>query len=41
MNSYADIDGLPVAADPGLLADLLRNSGGLWFRTTAQWCFFG
>ena len=26
MNSYADIDGLPVAADPGLLTDVLRSS---------------
>jgi len=26
MNSYADIDSLPVAADPGLLTDLLRKT---------------
>lgn len=28
MNSYADIDGIPVAADPALLTDLLRGQWG-------------
>jgi beta-xylosidase len=28
MNSYTDVDGIPVASDPGLLTDLLRNAWG-------------
>lgn len=28
MNSYAEIDGVPVASDPGLLTDLLRGEWG-------------
>jgi Glycosyl hydrolase family 3 N terminal domain/Glycosyl hydrolase family 3 C-terminal domain/Fibronectin type III-like domain len=28
MNSYADVDGIPVAADPVLLTDVLRNAWG-------------
>ncbi len=28
MNSYADIDGIPVASDPVLLTDVLRNAWG-------------
>lgn len=28
MNSYSDIDGMPVAADPALLTDLLRTTWG-------------
>jgi beta-xylosidase len=28
MNSYTDIDGVPVASDPALLTDLLRNQWG-------------
>ncbi|ROT29738.1 glycoside hydrolase family 3 N-terminal domain-containing protein [Micromonospora sp. HM5-17] len=28
MHSYAEIDGVPVAADPGMLTDLLRNEWG-------------
>lgn len=28
MNSYAEIDGVPVASDPGLLTDVLRDSLG-------------
>ncbi|MGH3415830.1 MAG: glycoside hydrolase family 3 N-terminal domain-containing protein, partial [Actinocrinis sp.] len=28
MNSYADLDGLPAAADPGLFTDLLRGTYG-------------
>jgi beta-xylosidase len=28
MHSYAEVDGLPVAADPGLLTDLLRDRWG-------------
>jgi beta-xylosidase len=28
MNSYTDIDGIPVASDPGLLTDLLRDAWG-------------
>jgi beta-xylosidase len=28
MNSYTDVDGIPVASDPGLLTDLLRDAWG-------------
>jgi beta-glucosidase-like glycosyl hydrolase len=28
MNSYADVDGIPVASDPALLTDLLRDAWG-------------
>ena len=28
MNSYTDVDGIPVASDPDLLTDLLRNAWG-------------
>ena len=28
MNSYTDVDGVPVGSDPTLLTDLLRNKWG-------------
>ncbi|MFC0553781.1 beta-glucosidase [Planotetraspora thailandica] len=37
MNSYADIDGLPVAADPGLLTDLLRDTYGFTGTVVADY----
>ncbi|GAA4563940.1 beta-xylosidase/alpha-l-arabinosidase [Planotetraspora kaengkrachanensis] len=37
MNSYADIDGVPVAADPGLLTDLLRDTYGFTGTVVADY----
>ena len=37
MNSYADIDGLPVAADPGLLTDVLRSAYGFTGTVVADY----
>ncbi|GAA3818218.1 glycoside hydrolase family 3 N-terminal domain-containing protein [Sphaerisporangium flaviroseum] len=37
MNSYADIDGTPVAADPGLLTDLLRETYGFTGTVVADY----
>jgi beta-glucosidase len=37
MNSYADIDGMPVAADPQLLTDLLRNTYGFTGTVVADY----
>jgi beta-glucosidase len=39
MHSYAELDGLPVAADPGLLTDLLRGRWG--FTGTVGADYFG
>ena len=40
MNSYTDLDGVPAAADPALLTDLLREdlraSPARWCRTTSR-----
>ena len=37
MNSYTDIDGVPVAADPGLLTDLLRDDLGFTGTVVADY----
>ncbi|WP_344051319.1 beta-glucosidase family protein [Planotetraspora silvatica] len=37
MNSYADIDGVPVAADPTLLTDLLRDTYGFTGTVVADY----
>ncbi|MGW3787340.1 beta-xylosidase/alpha-l-arabinosidase [Micromonospora chokoriensis] len=37
MNSYAEIDGLPVAADPGLLTGLLRDEWGFTGTVVADY----
>ncbi|MFD0662104.1 glycoside hydrolase family 3 protein [Thermocatellispora tengchongensis] len=37
MNSYADIDGLPVAADPGMLTGLLRETYGFTGTVVADY----
>ncbi|MEO3768903.1 glycoside hydrolase family 3 N-terminal domain-containing protein [Micromonospora sp. B9E7] len=37
MNSYAEIDGLPVAADPGLLTRLLRDEWGFTGTVVADY----
>ncbi|RCG33339.1 glycosyl hydrolase [Sphaerisporangium album] len=37
MNSYADIDGVPVAADPALLTDLLRDTYGFTGTVVADY----
>ncbi|MFC4534144.1 glycoside hydrolase family 3 N-terminal domain-containing protein [Sphaerisporangium dianthi] len=37
MNSYADIDGTPAAADPGLLTDLLRDAYGFTGTVVADY----
>ncbi|MEO3875805.1 glycoside hydrolase family 3 N-terminal domain-containing protein [Nonomuraea sp. B12E4] len=37
MNSYADVDGVPVAADPGLLTDLLRDTYGFTGTVVADY----
>ena len=39
MNSYTDIDGIPVASDPALLTEVLAMPGaspGRWSPTTAR-----
>ncbi|MEV5500154.1 glycoside hydrolase family 3 N-terminal domain-containing protein [Nonomuraea fuscirosea] len=37
MNSYADVDGMPVAADPALLTDLLRDTYGFTGTVVADY----